>query len=83
MRVSELIEELIALKKPDMRVILSKDAEGNEYVPAGGSDIRLYDDNNLIVYDPLDTAEENGFSEEEWETAQNDFEPVFVLWPGW
>lgn len=83
MRSHELAKEL--LEHPDVELIMQKDAEGNGYSPLSGIDFDVvYVPESTWsgeVYSTNNSAEDNGFEDEEWEELQETNSGYAVLFP--
>ena len=83
MTVQELIDKLQQLEDKTQQVYLSKDPEGNEFMPLSENPVSynmLYDGDSMYGGD--ESAENNGFNDDEWERMkQKHPNLVTVLWP--
>jgi hypothetical protein len=83
MTVKEL-KDAIANLPDNMEVIVQKDAEGNDFSPLSGVDPDVvYEPESTwsgYIYDPNMSADDAGFSEEEWEEIKLR-EKALVLYP--
>jgi len=74
--VAQLIEDL-KLQDPSRIVVLSKDAEGNNYAPLHAIDTASYSDGEIGLEKLTKEDEESGYTEEDVVEGK----PAVVLWP--
>lgn len=83
MRSHQLAQLL--LEKPDVELIMQKDAEGNGYSPCSGVDFDvIYRPETTYygtVYDTSWSAEEADLTEHEWEFYKKTYSGYAVLFP--
>lgn len=82
MKVSEL-KKILAKMDDDLLVVLSADAEGNDYRPLHVVDESLYKvgDHGGEVFDEESTAEDMYMTEEEWTSYKRNAKKAVVLYP--
>lgn len=82
--VAELVEYLQQNFDPSSRIIMSKDAEGNEFM--GVADLsEVFVEKSADLHRFIDVFDEedifDGYEPEEHDEVRDNFEKVVVIWP--